>query len=65
MDTAVYKFPWDEIQVDNLILPEELTCYYLYRYRNDLAKKKNNKVEQDLSYIKEYYEKCNGGIEHE
>lgn len=64
MDKEVYKISWDEILVDNLLLPEELICYYLHKYHSDLSKKKNNKAEQDLSYVKNYLEK-NGGMGHE
>ena len=59
------QFPWDEIIVDNLFLPSELICYYLYKYRSDLSKKKENKADIDLSYIKNYYEKLKGCDNHE
>lgn len=60
MEKEVHTFPWDEIIVDNLFLPSELICYYLYKYRCDLSKKKDSKAELDLSYIKNYYEKLKG-----
>lgn len=64
MNDAVFNLDWEELCVDNLILPEELICFYLYKYKNDLSKKKDNKAEIDLSYIKKYYEKI-GGVIHE
>ena len=65
MNDVVQNINWTEISVDNLILPEELICFYLYKYRNDLAKKKDNKAELDLSYIKAIYEKWEDGNEDE
>ena len=65
MNNEVNIFPWDEIIVDNLFLPSELICYYLYKYRCDLSKKKDTKAELDLSYIKKYYEKLKGSESHE
>ena len=59
-ENAVSSFPWNEIEVSNLILPSELTVFYLYKYRKDATSKKNNKASEDLSYIKNYQEKMWG-----
>ena len=65
MNNAVPSISWDEILIDNLVLPSELICYYIYRYRKDLSLKKDNKVDIDLSYIKKYYNELYGGEENE
>lgn len=64
MESAVKQgYRWKDIEVNNIVLPEELLIYYLYKLKIDNSTKRKGLIEEDLSYIKNYYGKMRGGID--
>lgn len=56
------KYNWSEIETDTILSPIELTAYYIYKQKCDELNKKDTLKNEDVSYLKEYYERIGGGI---
>ena len=64
METSIKsEFEWKRIESAEIVLPSELTAYYIYKYKIDSLNKKTNLVKEDASFLKNYYLKIGGRID--
>lgn len=61
MEEVKQEYNWKEIEVNDIVLPSELVIYYLYKHKIDMLAKRNVLVNEDISFINNYIDKC--GVE--